>query len=72
MCVGSWAGVIYFRYAVLMSPNKDKTVVHCGDPALSIVVMFGVSKRLSSCSLSLGAFIVCDPLQFVVSCTIKF
>ena len=41
------------RYTVLMSPNKDETTVHCCDPALSVVVMFGVSKGLSR-SISLG------------------
>lgn len=25
MCVGSWAGVTYLRFTVLMSPNKDET-----------------------------------------------
>ena len=30
-----------------MSPNKDETAVHCCDPALSVLVMSGVSKRLS-------------------------
>ena len=37
-CVGSWAGVTYLRYTVLMSPNKDETAVHCFDPALSVLV----------------------------------
>ena len=30
-----------------MSPKEDEKAVHCGDPALSVLVMFGVSKRLS-------------------------
>ena len=38
--------VTYLRYTVLMSPKKDETAVHCCDPALSVHVMFGVSKRL--------------------------
>ena len=29
MCVGSWDGVTYLRYTVLMSPKKDETAVHC-------------------------------------------
>ena len=40
MCVGSLAGVTYLRYTVLMSSNKSETVVHCCDPALSVLVMF--------------------------------
>ena len=39
MCVGSLAGVTYLRYTVLMSSNKSETVVHCCDPALSVLVM---------------------------------
>ena len=87
MCDGSLAGVTYFRFTVLTSPKKDETAVHCCDPALSVLAMFGVSKRLSrSISLAvyclhifvfwlirslveptLRAFIVCGPLQFLVS-----
>ena len=47
LCVGSWSGVTYLHYTVLMSPKKDKTAVHRCDPALSALIMFGVSKRLS-------------------------
>ena len=32
MCVGSWDGVTYLRYTVLMSPKKDETAVHCWIP----------------------------------------
>ena len=37
----------------MMSPKKDETAVHCCDPALSVLVMFGVSKLLSR-SISLA------------------
>ena len=47
MSVGSWAGLTYFCYTVLMSPKKDEPAVHCCDPTLSILDIFGVSKRLS-------------------------
>ena len=47
MCVGCWTGVTYLCYTVLMSPKKDETAVHCCHPALSVLVKFGVSKRLS-------------------------
>ena len=30
---------------MLMISNKEETTVHCCDPALSVLVMFGVSKR---------------------------
>ena len=30
-----------------MSPKKDEKTVHCCDPALSVLVMFGVLKRFS-------------------------
>ena len=76
MCVGFCAGVTYLRYTVLTSPKKDETAVHCCDPALSVIVMFGVLKRLSLsiclavyCLIrslvdpTLLAFIVCDSLQ---------
>ena len=46
-CVGSLAGVTYLRYTILISPNKEETVVHCCDSALSVLVKFGVSKRRS-------------------------
>ena len=45
--LGSLAGVTYLRYTVLMSPNKDETAVHCCEPALLVLVMFGFSKRFS-------------------------
>ena len=32
------------KYTVLMSPKKDETAVHFFDPALLVLVMFGVSK----------------------------
>ena len=47
MSVGPWAGFTYLRYTVLKSPKKDEPAVHCCDPALSVLDMFGVSKRLS-------------------------
>ena len=62
--------------------HKDETAVHCCNSALSLLVMFGVSKRLSrSISLTvyilwltrslvdpmLAAFIVYGPLKFLVS-----
>ena len=86
MCVGCWAGVTYFRYTMLKSPNKGEITVHCCDPALSILVMlvsqnvflvvsslhyrlslyiFLLIKSLTDPTLS--AFIVCGPLQFLVS-----
>jgi len=87
MCVSSWAGVTYFRYTVLTSPNKDETAVHCCDPTLSVLVMlvsrnvFHVESALQSIAClhtffwlirslvdpTLAAFIVCGPLQFLVS-----
>ena len=54
MYVGSLAGVTYLRYTVLMSSNKSETVIHCCDPALSVLVML-VSKRFSR-SISLAVF----------------
>ena len=62
MYFGSWAGVTYLRYTVLMSPKKDEIAVHCCDPALSVLVFFGVSKRLSR-SISLAFY--CLYLQFL-------
>ena len=61
MSVGPWAGFTYLRYTVLMSPKKDEIAVHCCDPALSVLVFFGVSKRLSR-SISLAFY--CLYLQF--------
>ena len=50
---GFWAGVTHLRNIVLMSPKKDETAVHCCNPALSVLVMFGFPKRLSR-SISLA------------------
>ena len=33
MCLGSWAGVTYLRYTVLMSHSKDEAAVHFCHPA---------------------------------------
>ena len=35
----------HLRYTVLVSPNKDETVVHCCYPALSVLVML-VSRNV--------------------------
>ena len=60
------AGVTCLRYSVLMSPNKTKQLsVHCCYPALSVLVMFGVSKRLSRC-ISLAVY--CLHIFFVFFC----
>ena len=56
ICVGSWAGVTYLRYTVLMSPNKDETAVHYRDPALSVFVML----------VSQNVFHVASAFQFIV------
>ena len=45
MCIGSLAGITYFRYTVLTSPNKGETAVHCCDPPLSVLVML-VSRNI--------------------------
>ena len=45
MCVGCWAGITYLRYAVLTSPKKGETAVHCCDPTLSVLVML-VSRNV--------------------------
>ena len=63
MCVGSLAGVTYLRYTVLMSPKKDETTVHFCDPALSVLLMFGVSKRLQ---LSINLTFVCLQIYIFV------
>ena len=56
MFVGSWAGITYLRYTMLTSPKKDETAaVYCCDPALSVLVMFGVLKRLSR-SINLAVY----------------
>ena len=54
--VGSLAGVTYLRYTALMNPNKDETAVHCCDPALSVLVTFGVSKRQTLSRISLAIY----------------
>ena len=46
MCVDYLTGVTHLSYKVLMSPTKDGTALHCCDRALSVLVTFGVSKRL--------------------------
>ena len=55
MCAGCWAGVTYFRYAVLTNRNQDETAVHCCDTALSVLVML-VSRNVFSCSISLAVY----------------
>ena len=56
MCVGSCAGITYLCYTGLISLKKDKTAVHCCDPALSVRVMlmsrivFHVASALQSIS----------------------
>ena len=49
------AGVTFLRYTMPMLPEKDGKAVPCCDPALSVLVMFGVSKRLSR-SISLAVY----------------
>ena len=46
--VGSWAGVTYLRYRMLISPYKVESAVHCSDPALSVLVMFGDLWRVKT------------------------
>ena len=57
MYVSSWAGVTYLRYQVMMSHKKDETLVHCCDPALSVLVML-VSQNVFHAFQS----IVCPPI----------
>ena len=66
MYVGSWAGVTYLRYAVLMSPKKGETAVHCCDPAFSVLVMlvFGNAFYVVSVLQS----IVCLNIFWQISC----
>ena len=52
MCVGFFAGATYLRFTVLMSPKKDEAAVHCCDPNLSALVMFGVFGLSRSISLA--------------------
>ena len=54
-----------FAITVLISPKKDETAVHRCDPALSVLAMFGVSKRIPDPTLA--TFIVCGKLQFLLS-----
>ena len=56
MWVGFLTGATFCRYTVPMSPKKGETAVYCCDPALSVLVMFGVSKRISR-SISLAAYL---------------
>ena len=55
-CVGSWAGITYLNYTVLMSPNKDKAAVHCCNHALSTLVML----------LTQNVFLILSSLQSIV------
>ena len=55
-CVDYLTGVTHLSYKVLMGPPKDGKAVHCCDPALSVLVTFGVSKRLLR-SISLPYFL---------------
>ena len=52
MCVGFFAGATYLRFTVVMSPEKDEAAVHCCDPNLSALVMFGVFGLSRSISLA--------------------
>ena len=83
MCVGSWAGVTFLRYTVLMSSNKDITAVHCCDPALSVLVMsvsqnvFHVVSALQSVVFSLYSFwlirsLVDPKLAAFIVCLLQF
>ena len=60
---------VFATQCSVMSPNKDKTAVHCCDPALSVLVMFGVWKRLSrSISLAVIVFTFLFLLADYISC----
>ena len=39
MRVGCWAGITYLRFTLLTSLQKGETVVHCCNPALSVLFM---------------------------------
>ena len=65
MCVGCWAGVTYLRCTVLASPKKDETVVHCSDPALSVLVML-VSRNVCYVVSALQS-IVCQKMTLFIS-----
>ena len=52
---GSWAGITYLRYTTLTSSKKDETAVYCCDPALLVLIMFGVLKRRSR-SINLAVY----------------
>ena len=67
--VNSIAGVAYVRCTVLMCPNKDETPDHCCDPALSVLVMFGVLKHLSR-TISLAVY--CLSTVVTVYCLLLF
>ena len=64
MCVGSLAGVTYLLCTVLTSPKKGETVVHCCDPALSVLVMlvprnvFHIVSALQSIEYGFSAVLV--------------
>ena len=65
MCVGSLAGVIYLRYAVLTSSNKSEKAVHCCDPALSVLVML-VSRNVFHLVSALQPFAFIDILFWLI------
>ena len=54
MCVGSWGGVTYLRYTVLMSPKRDKIAV--------AILLY----RFLSSLVSQNVFYVESALQFIV------
>ena len=56
MCDGSWAGLTYLRYTVLMSFNKSETALHSCNPTLSVLVML----------VSQNVFHVVSAFQFIV------
>ena len=58
LCVlGSWAGVTYLRYTVLMSPKGEETAVYTVATLL---------YRFLSCLMSRDIFLVVSALQFIV------
>jgi len=63
MCVSYLAGVTYLRYIVLTSSNKRETVVHCCDPALSVLVML-VSRNVFYVVLALQSIVFLDEATF--------
>ena len=50
MCVGSWAGVTYLRYAVLMSPKEEETAVY----TVAILLYRFLSSVLCQSCLGIG------------------